>query len=52
MVMVIDRDRVRVRRVVGHIVMMEAEKAFDEEHREHAGEQRDRDPANGDGAAA
>ena len=32
--------------VVGYIVMVEAEKTFDEEHREHAGEKRDGDPAN------
>ncbi len=36
-------------RVVGHIVMMEAEESFDEEHHQHAGQQRDRDPANGFG---
>ena len=36
--------------VLGNIVVMEAEKTFDEEHREHAREQRNGDPANGHGA--
>ena len=49
-VMVIVIVIVIVLRVVGHIVVMEAEEAFDEEHRQHAGEERDRDPANGYGA--
>ena len=38
--------------VVWDIVVMEAEKAFDEEHREHAGEERDCYPANSDGAGS